>query len=90
MSLTLTEIITGVALEGYQVIVSSVARVAMVDGIALDLLLRGQDRICTITNAITNSLGQAEVRYCVSSNKSITWQVDSSWVHNSTCSLLSY
>lgn len=47
VSLTLTEIVSGIALEVSQVIFSSLARVAIDDRIALDLLIRGQERVCT-------------------------------------------
>ena len=45
VSLTLTEIINGIALEGSQVIFNSLARVAMNDRVALDILIRSQDRV---------------------------------------------
>lgn len=45
MSLTLTEMISGIALEGSQVIFNLLARVAMDDRVALDILIRSQDRV---------------------------------------------
>lgn len=72
VSFTLTELINGTALEGSQVIFNSLARVVLDDRIAIDLLLMGQKRVCTTSNAIINTLEQAQVTV-IGGNKSITW-----------------
>lgn len=73
MSLTLTKVINGIVLE---VKSSSTHRPELLQMVELpDLLLIGQDRVCTITNVITNILEQVEVTV-VGNNKSVPWEVD--------------
>lgn len=70
VSLPLTEVTNGISLEANQVIFNLLARVVMDYVSALDLLLTYQDRVCTITNAIFNILGQVEVTV-IGSSKSM-------------------
>ena len=52
MSLTLTEIISGVALVGEQVIFNSLGQ-RCDERVASDTLVRGQGEVCVITSAVT-------------------------------------